>query len=158
MTQATVRVVGLGPADRGLVTDDAWRLITSSPVVRLRTRRHPAASTLDAIASYDEWYDTADSFDELYRAIADDLARLAAEAGEVVYAVPGSPVVAERTVVLLREDPAVVSGEVAVAVHPALGRWGLGTSGLTVVAPALPSASEVTGSTTLTAPSALSYQ
>ncbi len=116
MTQATVRVVGLGPADRGLVTDDAWRLITSSPVVRLRTRRHPAASTLDAIASYDEWYDTAESFDELYRAIADDLARLAAEAGEVVYAVPGSPVVAERTVELLYERPVRVICEPAVSV------------------------------------------
>ncbi len=116
MTEPTVRVVGLGPADRGLVIDDAWRLITTSPVVRLRTRRHPAAASLDAIVSYDDWYDAAESFDELYHAIAGDLVRLAGEFGEVVYAVPGSPVVAERTVELLYEAPVTVIGEPAVSV------------------------------------------
>jgi tetrapyrrole methylase family protein/MazG family protein len=38
----------------------------------------------------------------------------------VAYAVPGSPVVAERTVALLREHPAVLAGEVALAVHPSV--------------------------------------
>ena len=47
---------------------------------------------------------SADSFDELYAAIAEDLVTLARTSpnGEVVYAVPGSPLVAERTVELLR--------------------------------------------------------
>lgn len=45
-----------------------------------------------------------------------------------------------------------------IAVDPALGRWALGSNGPTVFAPALPSTSQVTGSTTLTAPSALNYQ
>ena len=117
MSEATVRVVGLGPGDRDLVTASAWRLITESPVVRLRTRRHPAAATLDAIASYDDWYDEAASFDELYATIADDLVRLATEvAGEVVYVVPGSPVVAERTVELLYERPVRVVCEPAISV------------------------------------------
>ncbi len=116
MSEPTVRVVGLGPGDRDLVTEGAWRLINESPVVRLRTRRHPAAASLDSIVSYDDWYDTAESFDELYRAIAEDLVRLAIEAGEVVYVVPGSPVVAERTVELLYERPVRVVCEPAVSV------------------------------------------
>ena len=51
-----------------------------------------------------------------------------------------------------------ILGRAVVAVDPALGRWALGSSGLSVVAPALPSTAEVTGATTLTAPSALPYQ
>ncbi len=79
-------------------------LIVESPVVRLRTRVHPAAAGLIDVLSYDHWYEEASSFDDLYARIVDDLARLAASSanGEVVYAVPGSPVVAERTVELLR--------------------------------------------------------
>lgn len=136
MTRPTVRVVGLGPGDRDLVTAGAWRLITESPVVRLRTRRHPAATSLDAITSYDDWYDAAESFDALYHAIADDLARLAAESGEVVYVVPGSPVVAERTVELLYERRVDVICEPAVSVIDlacgALGRDPM-TAGLRVI-------------------------
>ena len=98
------------------MTEGAWRLITQSPVVRLRTRRHPAAASLDALSSYDDWYDTAESFETLYESIADDLARLAGEVGEVVYVVPGSPVVAERTVELLHERPVRVICEPAVSV------------------------------------------
>ena len=45
-----------------------------------------------------------------------------------------------------------------IAVDPAFGRWALGTNGPSVFAPALPSTSDVPGSTTLTAPSALNYQ
>ena len=45
-----------------------------------------------------------------------------------------------------------------IAVDPALGRWAFGASGPTVFVPALPSTADVTGSTTLTAPSALNYQ
>jgi tetrapyrrole methylase family protein/MazG family protein len=79
-------------------------LIIASPVVRLRTRVHPAAAALIDVLSYDQWYDEASSFDELYERIANDLCQLATSSpnGEVVYAVPGSPVVAERTVELLR--------------------------------------------------------
>ena len=47
-------------------------------------------------------YDTGDDFDTVYAAIAARVVEAAQEHGEVVYAVPGSPSVAERTVVLLR--------------------------------------------------------
>lgn len=117
MTRPIVRVVGLGPGDLGHVTSRTLALLNESPVVRLRTRVHPAASSFERLASYDDWYEHASSFDELYQAIADDLATLAASSpnGEVVYAVPGSPVVAERTVELLRER-----SDVTVVCEPAV--------------------------------------
>lgn len=54
-------------------------------------------------SSYDGFYEQADSFEELYLAIAKDLLARAEREGELLYAVPGSPLVAERTVVLLRK-------------------------------------------------------
>lgn len=114
-----VRVVGLGPGDRDDVTTRTWHLIDRSPVVRLRTRVHPAAASLGHVESYDEWYERADSFDELYEAIVRDLVELARTSpnAEVVYAVPGSPVVAERTVELLRaSDEVTTICEAAVSV------------------------------------------
>ena len=118
MTTPRVRVVGLGPGDGGHVTRRTWELMASAPIVRLRTRVHPAADGL-AHASYDEWYDAADSFDDLYARIVDDVAALATTSpnGEVLYVVPGSPVVAERTVEMLRErDDIEVVCEPAVSV------------------------------------------
>ncbi|HEY5266694.1 MAG TPA: MazG nucleotide pyrophosphohydrolase domain-containing protein [Acidimicrobiales bacterium] len=124
-----VRVVGLGPGALDHVTLRTWSLLNESPVVRLRTRQHPSAASLTHLESYDELYEGADSFDALYQAIVEDLVALANSSStkEVVYAVPGSPVVAERTVELLRErsdvttfcEPAVSVIDVVCA---ALGR------------------------------------
>ena len=107
--------------------------------MRLRTRVHPAAEAFVDVASYDDLYERAESFEALYDAIVADLIDLAKSApgGEVVYAVPGSPVVAERTVELLmaRDDVATVV-EPAVSVIDvvccALGRDPM-ASGLRVI-------------------------
>ncbi|HUY17131.1 MAG TPA: MazG family protein [Acidimicrobiales bacterium] len=145
-----VRVVGLGPGTLDHVTLRTQSLLTSSPVVRLRTREHPSAASFGDLESYDEFYESASSFDDLYSAIVDDLVALAlgSPTGEVVYAVPGSPTVAERTVELLRErhdvttisEPAVSVIDVVCA---ALGRDPMG-AGLRVV-DALGSADEFRG-------------
>lgn len=112
MSLPSIRVVGLGPGDADLLTQRTLRLITDAPVVRLRTRVHPAAGGLIDIISYDQWYEDASSFEELYSAIVDDLVHLAltSDSHEVLYVVPGSPIVAERTVELLltREDVQVI--------------------------------------------------
>ncbi|MDE3030547.1 MAG: hypothetical protein KGI65_02880 [Acidobacteriota bacterium] len=124
MSRARVRVVGLGPGDARHVTTAAADALRTAAVARLRTRVHPAAADFD-VASYDEWYESAESFEQLYERIVDDLVALATSSPthEVVYAVPGSPVVAERTVELLRErdeveticEPAVSVIDVACA-------------------------------------------
>ena len=64
-----VRVVGLGPGGLDLVTNRTMRLISDAPHVRLRTRVHPAAASLVDVISYDDLYERASSFDDLYQAI-----------------------------------------------------------------------------------------
>ena len=125
-----IDVVGLGPAGPELITAEALDLIARADVVYLRTRRHPSAEGMAAARSFDHHYETAGTFDDVYRSIVEDLvaatgARSEAAAGpttsrSVVYAVPGSPTVAERTVSLLRDHPAVKDGRVALRVHPAV--------------------------------------
>ncbi|MGI8792978.1 MAG: nucleoside triphosphate pyrophosphohydrolase [Acidimicrobiales bacterium] len=100
---ARVVVVGLGPAGPDLVTAAATAAIERIEFRFIRTSRHPAATLLDGAHSFDEIYDTASSLDEVYAAIVNALVAAAAAHGEVLYAVPGSPAVAERTVELLRE-------------------------------------------------------
>jgi tetrapyrrole methylase family protein/MazG family protein len=103
-----VTVVGLGPAGPELLTTAAVEWLSSASVAFLRTDRHPAAVAFAAVPSFDRHYETADSFDDVYARIAEDLVTAAVAAagrGEpVVYGVPGSPLVAERTVELLRAD------------------------------------------------------
>jgi len=79
----------------------------------VRTERHPSVDSAReaagvALASFDHHYESAERFEDVYRAIVDDLVAaaesVASSGGFVAYAVPGSPFVAERTVELLRAD------------------------------------------------------
>ena len=103
---AKVIVAGLGPAGPEFMTGSVRDAISQTSRRFVRTRRHPAAVAVAPAESFDDLYDQASSFEEVYRAIVD---RLVAEAragvGDVLYAVPGSPLVAERTVELLRAVP-----------------------------------------------------
>ena len=102
-----VVIVGLGPAGPDLLTAGTSSAIASIPVQLLRTRRHPAASALPDAEDFDERYEQAASFEEVYAGIVEAVADAALEHGEVLYAVPGSPMVAERTVELLVADERV---------------------------------------------------
>jgi tetrapyrrole methylase family protein/MazG family protein len=101
-----VVVVGLGPAGVDLLLPAARAALERIPVRYVRTARHPAVDDLAreglVLEPLDLLYDTGDDFDTVYAAIAARVVEAAQEHGEVVYAVPGSPSVAERTVVLLR--------------------------------------------------------
>jgi tetrapyrrole methylase family protein/MazG family protein len=109
-----VVVVGLGPGDPALVSVAAREAIEASPLRFVRTTRHPSAQLVEPALSFDHLYESADSIEEVYAGI---VAALVAGAltEDVLYAVPGSPLVAERTVELLRAD-----GRVAVEVIPSL--------------------------------------
>jgi tetrapyrrole methylase family protein/MazG family protein len=89
-------------------------LLTGPVPVFLRTARHPAAIGLGGVRTFDALYESSDTFETVYAAIVEELVAAAAS-GPVVYAVPGSPSVAERTVELLRADE-----RVDVTVIPAL--------------------------------------
>ncbi len=106
MADYKLTVAGLGPGDAGLITRETWARIEAAEHVILRTRIHPTVEGLDAAGisyeTYDAFYEEADDFDLLYERIVDDLLTRIQEC-DVLYLVPGSPFVAERTVQLLRE-------------------------------------------------------
>ena len=107
MKQPKITVVGLGPGRFGLITLESWQVMQQAERLVLRTRIHPTVADIEkrglTFSSYDGFYEEAPDFETLYHHIAEDLRHRAAEQGGLVYAVPGSPLVAERTVVLLRE-------------------------------------------------------
>lgn len=99
-----VVVVGLGPAGPELLTAEAQAEIQRIAVRYLRTERHPAATAVPDAVALDHHYEAAARFDDVYPAIVEQLMAAAASHGEVLYAVPGSPRVLERTVELLLAD------------------------------------------------------
>jgi tetrapyrrole methylase family protein / MazG family protein len=100
---ARIVVVGLGPAGPDLITAGTSARLARADRRVLRTTRHPAAGAVVDAWSFDHVYDTEPTLDAVYRRIVGELIAMAREmgGGELVYAVPGSPVVAERTVELL---------------------------------------------------------
>jgi tetrapyrrole methylase family protein/MazG family protein len=115
-----VVVVGLGPAGPELVPAATTDALRGAAHCLVRTARHPSAAVVDDVATgpveaLDHLYDDFGTFDEVYAAIVEAVVAaacaVAASSGPatayVAYAVPGSPLVAERTVVLLRADPRV---------------------------------------------------
>ena len=110
-----VVVCGLGPATPELVTATTQAAIDRIAHRYLRTQRHPAAGVVGAAVSFDELYDRASSFDEVYDGIVKRLVEAATQHGEILYAVPGSPRVAESSV-----DRLVADGRVETEILPAV--------------------------------------
>jgi tetrapyrrole methylase family protein/MazG family protein len=108
--------VGIGPAGTDLVSHAARTAIQGAARVFVRTERHPSAELVRELAtgpvvSFDPIYEEAATFAEVYEQIVEVLVSAASVAQNssrsVVYVVPGSPNVAERTVELLRSDDRV---------------------------------------------------
>jgi tetrapyrrole methylase family protein / MazG family protein len=101
-----ITVVGLGPADAAWVGGGVADLMAEAAHTFVRTRRHPAAQDLVGVDSFDRHYEAGATFEDVYRAIVEELVAEATRQAPVpvVYAVPGSPLIAERTVELLRDD------------------------------------------------------
>lgn len=102
-----ITVVGLGPGNAHHLSLETLAVLKKAPKVVLRTAVHPSVSELTKegvqFVSCDNFYETGNSFEEVYQKIVDFLLVESQEVN-IVYAVPGSPLVAERTVVLLREQ------------------------------------------------------
>ena len=112
-------IAGLGPAGLDRVPASTLALLTDPRRrVILRTLEHPAARELapaPPVDHCDDLYARGEDFESVYRAIADRVVG-AARAGPVVYATPGSPLVGERAVGMIR-SLALESG-IQVTVHP----------------------------------------
>ncbi len=125
-----ISVVGLGPGDSSLLTNQTRELLASSRVF-LRTRSHPALASLPESrtwTSFDELICTARADEDACARIVEWLL-LEAVTESLVYAVPGHPLFGDATVQRLLEVaptrnvqvcivPAVsVLDQVAVALH-----------------------------------------
>lgn len=112
-----ITIVGLGPSGLDTVDRATLDLLDDATIVVVRTREHPAARELAqrrAVLFCDDLYERFPEFDDVYAAIADRVLR-EADAADVVYAVPGSPLVGERSVAMVRTAAAVRGHDVSVS-------------------------------------------
>ncbi|OKL35778.1 nucleoside triphosphate pyrophosphohydrolase [Domibacillus mangrovi] len=112
-----ITIVGLGAADLDQMPLGVYRLLKKSNTVWLRTMDHPVVSVLQQegvqFKSFDTVYERHDRFEDVYEEIVELLLE-ASKDEPVLYAVPGHPMAAEKTVQLLLERKR--SGEVDVVI------------------------------------------
>lgn len=101
-----ITVLGLGAGDLEQLPMGVYKQLVSSEHLYLRTKEHPVIQELVkeglAYTSFDGIYEKHDSFEGVYEEITGLLVAESKDK-EIVYAVPGHPLVAERTVQLLLE-------------------------------------------------------
>ena len=97
-----IKIVGLGPGAKEALTIGTINELKKSNRVFLRTEKHPTVDYLKEkniqFETYDNVYETEESFDDVYLKIANDLIKKEIESGDIIYAVPGHPLVAEKSV------------------------------------------------------------
>ena len=118
-------IAGLGPGAFEKITLETIAAIEKADKVILRTAMHPAVSGLSArgvaFDACDRFYEGAASFPEVYRDIVDFVFDETRNHETVCYCVPGHPLVAEETVMLiLRKAAEEHAKPLDVAVLPAL--------------------------------------
>ncbi|AHF05723.1 nucleoside triphosphate pyrophosphohydrolase [Desulfitobacterium metallireducens] len=119
--KSTLHVLGLGPAGLESMTLGTYRLILSADKVFVRTFSHPCVQDLlregAKLESFDEYYEQGESFEEVYEKIVRRLETELKKHVEVIYAVPGHPAVAERSVQLIVDK---LSLQFNVLLHPSV--------------------------------------
>lgn len=98
-----IKIVGLGAGDLNQLPFGVYRLLTETKHLFLRTKEHPVIDELNETITYrsfDDVYEANQDFEDVYRNIANILLE-EAEVEDIVYAVPGHPLVAEKTVQIL---------------------------------------------------------
>lgn len=97
-----IHVIGLGPGDMSGLPLGAYQLLKAGYPVYLRTEVHPAATELRdeglQFTAFDDLYESGSTFEEIYKEMAARLISACQLHGEIVYAVPGHPLVAEQSV------------------------------------------------------------
>lgn len=110
-----ISVVGLGPGDMAQLPMGVYRLLKGGQPIFLRTKLHPVVETLAKegleFDSFDAVYEANEQFEGVYDKIVAQLIA-AAEKQDIIYAVPGHPMVAEKTVQLLLEDKQGIEVEI----------------------------------------------
>ncbi|MFM8852784.1 MAG: nucleoside triphosphate pyrophosphohydrolase [Acidimicrobiaceae bacterium] len=106
---ALIKIVGLGPGSDDAITTQTRREIEIAKHRFIRTTRHPSAHLVKNATSFDDEYEKHDKFEDVYQAIADKLIAAAKQHQEILYVVPGSPLVLEHTVQLLIQNKSVTT-------------------------------------------------
>ena len=100
-----IKIVGLGPGSIESLTIGTLEILKHSKNIYLRTQKHPTVDYLKSIGvefkTYDDKYEEYNNFDDVYRSIAEDIIEKHEAYGDIVYGVPGHPLVAETSVKLL---------------------------------------------------------
>lgn len=113
-----ITVIGLGAGDLEQLPLGVYRKLKEAQRVAVRTEQHPVIQELRAeglqMESFDAVYEANDAFEDVYNDIVEKLLAMSEE-GAVTYAVPGHPLVAERTVQLLIEKEREGSVELTIA-------------------------------------------
>jgi len=100
-----IKIVGLGPGSVESLTIGTLEILKGDKKIYLRTEKHPTVDYLKSICvqfeTYDSKYGEYNNFDDVYRSIAEDLLLKHETYGDIIYGVPGHPLVAETSVKLL---------------------------------------------------------
>ncbi|AZS13077.1 nucleoside triphosphate pyrophosphohydrolase [Paenibacillus lutimineralis] len=106
----SITVMGLGSGNPEHLTLGSLRKLKEAQERYVRTKEHPVVSWLEEtgvrFTSFDAVYEAKQDFPSVYAEIVERLIERAnqlPEEQEIIYAVPGHPMVAEATVKLLRE-------------------------------------------------------
>lgn len=95
-------IVGLGPGSYDQITLGTLEKIKNADKLFLRTAKHPAAEYLRKLGlqytTFDKIYEESSTFEEVYDTIAREIIDIAEKYNNIVYAVPGNPLVAEKSV------------------------------------------------------------
>ena len=110
-----IYVLGLGPGDVDSLTIGVVNRIRDGNENYLRTENHPTVQYFKdnniPYRSYDYVYEKEEEFIDVYQHIADDLIQKA-RLRDINYLVPGSPLVAEKSVEILMERKGIVEVDI----------------------------------------------
>ena len=102
-----IKIVGLGPGAPEALTIGAVKTLEESSNLYFRTEKHPTVDylrgRLKEFKTCDNYYEEGSSFDEVYQNIANDIIEEYKKNNDLVYAVPGHPLVAEKSVLNIIE-------------------------------------------------------
>ncbi|RXI53150.1 nucleoside triphosphate pyrophosphohydrolase [Clostridium tetani] len=97
-----INIVGLGPGSEEALTLGTLKLLKNCKNIYLRTEKHPTVDYLKELnikfKTFDNIYESSNKFDDVYNSIAMDIINVYKEHEDIVYAVPGHPLVAEKSV------------------------------------------------------------
>ncbi len=102
----SIVIVGLGPGDFSLISHGALKSLKEGKNIYFRTKKHPIVKDLIKeniqFTALDEFYEKEGKFEDVYEKISEFIIEKGKKE-DLLYAVPGHPRVAEKTVELIEE-------------------------------------------------------